>query len=85
MFAADPNRNNEAVEPFPPRRHCALRGDEASCRTPDEGLQNGHGGPGESEDDAYTQHMYKAAFDDRGRVTAQDGKGIGQARSLGGA
>jgi formate dehydrogenase (NADP+) beta subunit len=41
-------------------------------------LQNGHGGPGESDDDAYTQHMYKAAFDDRGRVTAQDGKAIGR-------
>ena len=53
---------------------------------PDEGLQNGHGGPGESEDDAYTQHMYKAAFDDRGRVTAQDGEGIGRRpRSPGGA
>ena len=39
-----------------------------------QGLQNRHGGPGESEDDGHTQDMYKAPADDRGRVTAQDHK-----------
>lgn len=76
--AADPNRRTRPLSHFPTPPHCALRGDEASCRTLAEGLQNGHGGLGESEHDASTHDMYKAAVDDRGRVTAQDGKGSGR-------
>ena len=62
----DGEGNDEAVKLFLRRRRCTLHGDGASCRTLHKGVQNGHGGPGESEDDACTQHMYKAAFDDRG-------------------
>jgi hypothetical protein len=40
------------------RSHCALPGDEASCRTTAEGLRNGYGGSGESEDDGRIDDDY---------------------------